>query len=123
MPMWETKTLDLPVFLSSGKECRNCIDRLRDALLKVAGVRSAEIDRAGSSLILTYDPSLLTLERIERAAEEIGVSLGRRIRHETLSLVGMDCPDCALKLERGVQKLPGVLSAQVNFAAARMWVE
>ncbi|MBW3624810.1 MAG: cadmium-translocating P-type ATPase [Armatimonadetes bacterium] len=51
------------------------------------------------------------------------MDLGRRIRHETLTLSGMDCPDCAMKLEKGVQRVPGVLSAQVNFAAARMWVE
>ncbi len=32
-----------------------------------------------------------------------------------LSISGMDCPNCAAKLERGIQALPGVMEAQVDF--------
>lgn len=36
---------------------------------------------------------------------------------------GMDCADCALTIERGVQKLDGVQFAQVNFSTAQLLVE
>lgn len=39
-----------------------------------------------------------------------------------LRITGMDCADCALKLEKGVAKLAGVTACQVNFAAAKMEV-
>ncbi len=39
-----------------------------------------------------------------------------------LQIEGMDCADCALALEKGVASLPGVESAQVNFAAATLQV-
>jgi Cd2+/Zn2+-exporting ATPase len=39
-----------------------------------------------------------------------------------LHLTGMDCADCALKLEKGVGHLAGVESCQVNFATAKMQV-
>ena len=35
---------------------------------------------------------------------------------------GMDCPDCALKLEQGVAALPGVAGAHLNYTLARLEV-
>lgn len=40
-----------------------------------------------------------------------------------LKIAGMDCADCALKLEKGVARLDGVHRADVNFATATMWVQ
>jgi Cd2+/Zn2+-exporting ATPase len=37
-----------------------------------------------------------------------------------LRISGMDCADCALKLEKAVAKVDGVNSCQVNFATAKM---
>lgn len=37
-----------------------------------------------------------------------------------LRITGMDCADCALKLEKGVGKLAGVEACRVNFATAKM---
>lgn len=37
-----------------------------------------------------------------------------------LNIAGMDCADCALTLEKGVGKLDGVTSCEVNFATAKM---
>ncbi len=41
----------------------------------------------------------------------------------TFDIQGMDCPDCARSVERAVSSLPGVRSAEVNFAAATLTVE
>ncbi len=40
----------------------------------------------------------------------------------TLGITGMDCADCAQKLEKSVANLPGVTVCQVNFTAAKMRV-
>lgn len=37
-----------------------------------------------------------------------------------LRITGMDCADCALKLEKGIANLAGVTECRVNFAAAKM---
>ena len=37
-----------------------------------------------------------------------------------LHISGMDCADCALKLEKAVAKVDGVDTCQVNFATAKM---
>lgn len=38
----------------------------------------------------------------------------------TLTIEGMDCADCAFKLEKGVAQLPGVAACTVSFATAKM---
>jgi Cd2+/Zn2+-exporting ATPase len=43
--------------------------------------------------------------------------------HASIPIAGMDCPDCARSIERGVAALPGVRDATVNFTAGRLGVE
>lgn len=40
----------------------------------------------------------------------------------TLKISGLDCPDCAAKLETGVLRLPQVETAKINFAASNLEV-
>ncbi|MCG3212041.1 MAG: Cadmium-transporting ATPase [Anaerolineae bacterium] len=40
-----------------------------------------------------------------------------------LRITGMDCADCALKLEKGVANLAGISLCRVNFTAAKMHIE
>lgn len=42
---------------------------------------------------------------------------------KTFKLVGLDCANCAAKIEAAVQKLPGVSSASVNFMTTKMTLE
>ncbi|MBE0447766.1 MAG: cadmium-translocating P-type ATPase [Actinobacteria bacterium] len=44
----------------------------------------------------------------------------KRIVEETFPLSGLDCPDCALKVEKAIKKIPGVKDAAVNFAASNL---
>ena len=38
-------------------------------------------------------------------------------------LTGLDCPNCAMKLEKKLNKVEGVSSAQVNFMAMRLTID
>lgn len=42
---------------------------------------------------------------------------------KAFTLEGLDCANCAAKIERAVRKLDGVSSATVNFMTCRMVVE
>lgn len=46
-----------------------------------------------------------------------------QIHEETLPISGLDCPDCALKVEKAIQKIPGVKAATVNFTASNLYIE
>ncbi len=43
-----------------------------------------------------------------------------RIEYE---IVGLDCPNCAARVERSLQKIDGVTSASVNFLAEKIVAE
>lgn len=122
--MLEKRTLSLPVILPPGfEECERCVDRLKDSLLQLDGILSVEVDREAGALILMYDSHLASIEDVERRARRIGVELRERFRHQTLTLVGLDCPDCALKLEKAVRRMPGVLWASTNYASSKLSLE
>lgn len=38
-------------------------------------------------------------------------------------LVGLDCANCAAKIEAEVQKIPGITAASVNFMTTKMTLE
>ncbi len=40
-----------------------------------------------------------------------------------ISVFGMDCPDCAAKVEKAVSRMPGIICASVAFPAGRLRVE
>ncbi len=42
---------------------------------------------------------------------------------KTFKLVGLDCANCAAKIENAVQKIPGVTTASVNFMTTKMVLE
>ena len=122
--MVETRTISLPVTLPKGfKECGRCVNRLRDSLLQMDGVQSVEVNPEDCTMTLTYDPHLTPLEDVEKRASLVGVQLRERFEHKTLHLEGLDCPDCALKLEKGVGRLQGVLWVSTNYASSKLSVE
>ena len=41
----------------------------------------------------------------------------------TFQLEGLDCANCAAKIERGVQQIAGVRAATVNFLTAKLMIE
>jgi Cd2+/Zn2+-exporting ATPase len=129
--MVEKVRLEIPVVLPVGNGCQRCVDRLQEALLTHKGVMEAHVVpapalRPGSGqarLCLHYDPNLISLEEVNKAAREEGVAIERRFRHQVLPIAGMDCADCARTLEKGVGQLDGVLWASATFATARLVVE
>src|SRR5258708_24415132 len=44
------------------------------------------------------------------------VQQGSEVLRATLALEGMTCASCAMRIEKGLKKVPGVLDAQVNLA-------
>ncbi|MGH2759860.1 MAG: heavy metal translocating P-type ATPase [Actinomycetota bacterium] len=118
-----TRTAEIPVALPADEaDCGSCADRLRDELGRHRGLMSVE--PVGASVIrVSYDPDLCSISCVTRAADAIGVNLGRRFHHEVVAVEGMDCYDCAQTIERAVGRLPGVTSCSVSFAGARMRVE
>jgi len=123
--MIEKLKLEIPLLLPENGDCADCIQRLQEALRLHKGIEEVHVDQSSDPprLCLHYDPNLISLAEVERHARQEGITVQQRYRHRELRLEGMDCADCALKLEKGVTRLDGVLHCAVDFAAAKMRVE
>ncbi|MCL4294595.1 MAG: cadmium-translocating P-type ATPase [Anaerolineae bacterium] len=116
--------LDLNVVLPDIDDRDRCVDLLTNRLAAVKGIEEAHItqENGKTQLCLHYDPNLLTLSRVQRLAEEAGAVVGSRYRHEQISFARMDAADAATTLTQTLEKLPGMLHAQVNYAAQLAFV-
>lgn len=117
-----TKSLLLPVLLPGGEDCARCVADLTTSVLAIPGVRAAEVDRQAGQLVLTYDSASTDADRVEAAAQAAGAAIAEHRLHEKLTVRGMDCPDCAEKVQRAVSALPGVEHADVHFTTSRLAV-
>jgi len=119
----ETKHLSIPLLLPTEGDCASCVERWKEILLKTKGIISAEVDINASRLILNFDPAILSLESLEKQAKETGIEVAQQFNHQSFRLGGLDCPDCAVTLEHGLSRLPGVIWAAVSVPASKMLVE
>ncbi len=123
--MIEKLKLEIPVLLPENGDCDACVQRLQEALHRHKGIDRVHVDQdnGAARLCLHYDPNLISLAEVERHAREEGITIQQRYRHTEWRIADMDCADCAVKLEKGVGRLEGVLRCAVNFATAKMAVE
>jgi Cd2+/Zn2+-exporting ATPase len=125
-PTEEILELEIPLLLPEVEDAADqCVERLQEWLLSIAGIRDSHIKRddGDAVLCLHYDPNLLSLDRVQRLARQAGAAISERYRHSTLRMVGMDCADCAASLEHILKRAPGMLNVNVNYAAEKMRVE
>ena len=116
--------LNLTVVLPKIDSEDQCIDLLTKRLAGVRGIEEAHIVRNNGTaeLCLHYDPNLVPLAKLERLAIETGAQISDRYRHETWPFVGLEVADSADSLTQSLEKLPGMLHANVNYAAGLIYV-
>jgi Cd2+/Zn2+-exporting ATPase len=141
-----TRSLDLPVLLPRGAECAGCVDELTGALGRVDGVSEVEADLARGLLHVSFDTGKVGFDDLTRDARRIGAQAHCRehcpdgvCEHGSADLcitfpeepayeqrlchvTGLDCADCALKLETALRNTTGVVDATTSFGASTLKV-
>lgn len=110
-----TEHITLPI---TGLDCADCAKALEAGVGQLTGVEKSSLNFAASSLTLDYDAGRVSPSEILKRIRELGYDVGGETL--TLEIQGLDCADCAAKLEQAAASLPGILNAEVNFAAAQM---
>ncbi|KGP77474.1 ATPase P [Paenibacillus sp. MAEPY2] len=105
----------------SGMTCAACALKIEKVLNKLEGVSEANVNFAMEKATVTYDPSKVDIGKMEASIEKLGYSTVKEA--VDLELFGMTCAACALKIEKTLNKLPGVSTATVNFAMEVAHVE
>ena len=119
MPEKETvaapsKQITLPV---TGMTCANCVATVERNLKKEQGVQQAMVNLSSERATVSFDPSLTGMEalvgRIRKAGYDVAAG------EADLLIRRMSDGNDALRLEKALSQIEGVLEANVNYAAER----
>lgn len=119
------------IFELDGLDCADCAAKLEKGINRIKGVIDAKVTFATARLKVAYDGAVVTPADLIKTvggfgyqAKLIKVAQGHPGFHRTVYRVsGLDCADCAAKLEKRLAATPGVRSVTVNFGAGKLTVE
>ena len=94
--------------------CAACANRIEKGLNKLEGITEANVNFAMERATVTYDPSRIDVTKMEQSIQKLGYDTAKEA--VDLQLEGMTCAACAQRIEKALNKLPGVSLATVNFA-------
>ncbi|WP_353948170.1 heavy metal translocating P-type ATPase [Sporolactobacillus sp. Y61] len=97
----------------TGMTCAACSSRIEKVLNRMDGI-NANVNLAMESARVIVDEDKVTLDEIIEKIEKLGY--GVRKKRLDMVISGMTCAACAARIEKGLARMPGVTSAQVNLA-------
>ena len=113
-------SVDAVLLKIGGMSCAACASRIERGLTKLQGVEKAVVNLATEKAAVTYDRSQLSLGEIVHKIEDLGFQV---IKEKVdLTITGMTCAACSGRVERSLNKLPGIASAVVNLAVEKATV-
>src|ERR1035437_110776 len=111
-PLEIIQHLDLPL---SGMTCAACAARIEKVLNRLPGV-AASVNFASEHFRIDVSSSETTAQQIVSTVEKAG--FGVPLQTLELGIDGMTCAACATRIEKVLNRLPGV-EAAVNLASER----
>jgi Cu+-exporting ATPase len=114
--MSESTTFDLPI---AGMTCASCAGRVERALSKVIGASAVSVNLATEQARVQAPAD--SLPALMDAVQNAGYSVPQHSLE--LSIDGMTCASCVGRVERALNKVPGVKSVSVNLANERAHLE
>ncbi|MFB6187321.1 MAG: copper ion binding protein, partial [Halobacteriaceae archaeon] len=104
-----------------GMSCANCSQTITDALEKKTGIFEANINFATDEGLIEYDPDVVSLAEIYETIENAGYNPERVSL--SIGISDMSCANCAETIESALGSIPGVITAEVNYAIDEAQVE
>lgn len=105
----------------TGMTCAACATRIEKGLNKMDGVEEASVNLALEKSSIKYDPSKLSEVDFEKKIEALGYGVVKQ--KAEFEITGMTCAACATRIEKGLNRLDGVASANVNLALEKATIE
>jgi len=105
----------------TGMTCASCVGRVEKAIAAVSGVSEAPVNLATASASVVFDGARTGAADIVAAIR--GAGYGVETERLEAEVEGIFCASCVQKIEKNLLELPGVLSASVNLATAKITIE
>lgn len=116
--MSEKRQVVLPI---TGMTCANCVATIERNLRKEQGVQSVAVNLSSERATVEFDPDSVAIDnlisRVERAG--YGIALGTA----ELVIRGMSDDNDARRLEKTLEKLPGVRSVSVSYVNEKTHIQ
>ncbi|MEW9122340.1 MAG: heavy metal translocating P-type ATPase [Thermotaleaceae bacterium] len=108
-------------FQVTGMSCAACALRIEKGLKKMEGVQDANVNLALEKATIKYDSSIMGPAEIQKKVQDLGYDI---VTSKTeLDVTGMTCAACSTRIEKGLNKMEGVINASVNLALEKATVE
>ena len=117
MEGWDLGTVTIPV---RGMTCASCVRRVERALSRHEGVSEARINFAAEKATVDYEPVTTSPGKLVEIIRSAGYDAD--VREMAFGVAGMTCAGCVGRVERALEKVPGVLEASANMAGERVTV-
>ncbi|GGL00772.1 heavy metal translocating P-type ATPase [Deinococcus radiotolerans] len=109
-----SQTMELGV---GGMTCASCTARVERSLKRLSGVEDATVNLATERATVTFDPAHVTPQDLVNTVRSAGYEPATADLE--FGVGGMTCANCSGRVERALNRTPGVLSASVNLATER----
>ncbi|OIP40091.1 MAG: copper-translocating P-type ATPase [Deltaproteobacteria bacterium CG2_30_63_29] len=104
-------TVSMPI---QGMTCATCATRIERVVKRLDGVSEASVNLATERAQISFDSATLSPAAIAEAITKAGFVVPPQTYE--LSITGMTCATCSNRLEKVLNRLPGVTEANVNLA-------
>jgi P-type Cu+ transporter len=108
-------------FQITGMTCAACATRIEKGLKKMDGVQEANVNLALEKAMVKFDPAVMNPSDIHKKVRDLGYDV--ITDKKELVITGMTCAACSTRIEKGLNKMDGVLQANVNLALEKASVE
>ena len=105
----------------TGMTCGSCVERLETAFKKENGLLDVAVNLATEKAYLRIDPTLLAVKDLAGIVRHTGFDVG--VDTCNYQVGGMSCTACASRIQDVLLEVPGVESAEVNFATENATVK
>lgn len=113
-----TKKINIEVV---GMTCAACSSRVEKALNKQEGIISATVNLLANKATIEFDQDKISPNTLISTIEKAGYEVP--LMKKTLMIEGMTCSACSSRVEKALNKLEGVVSANVNLSTNKATVK
>ena len=94
-------------FQITGMTCAACANRIEKGLKKMEGVKEANVNLALEKAMVQFDSAVMSPTDITKKVKDLGYDVVTDKKE--LDITGMTCAACSTRIEKGLNKMDGVL--------------
>ncbi|MTI78040.1 MAG: copper-translocating P-type ATPase [Marinobacter sp.] len=103
-----------------GMSCASCVGRIEKALMGQRGVAESQVNLATGKATVKFDQPATPATLIDLIKE---AGYQPRVQSAEIPVIGMTCGSCVSRVERALNKQPGMVKASVNLTTQKAFAE